>query len=512
MDRDESKRGKHMPDNLPFADDRIMPPPPKSSGLQGAFHIKSARYPWQKATSASLSMGLSLLVGWILGHMEWGLLTTMGAFTALYVHNEPYFQRALKLALVAAGLAASFGIGTLSAGSVWSMALALGVVSAVATFLCGAWKVPSPSAYFFILVCAVGTGLPIDPTSAPLRAGLALLGGGIAWFISMSGWLVNAHGPETSAVANAYRALGVFLSTIGNPENDAARHNATLALRSAEDAVMAGELRWRSTEDAHRLFLLIQKANALFLAGIAFSVEKVPISPALAATVRALADTVSNPDRAAFLTVPHPTVSTQPRERLFSVLSEAVDIARTTTTPLGGDIHIVRPSVLTVVNSTFSRHSVVLPATLRIGIAVVVATLIAAGLGNQHPYWVPLTVACVLQGATVPATVQRTVQRAIGTSLGVLLGGGILAVQPRLGMMVVIAMVLQLVVELIIVRNYAIAVVFITPIPLVLAEMGQRGMSPEAIVQARLFDTLLGCTLGLAAALSVRHPSSSVRV
>lgn len=332
--------------------------------IKGTFHFRSAQHPWGKAARAALSMGACVLIGVVLGHVAWGLMATVGGFASLYVNSESYEQRAVKLVLVSLGLAASMALGTWFAGNIWTLAFALSFVSMSATWVAGAFSLPPPGGYFFILVCALGTGLPLDPSQAPMRFGLALLGGGVAWVISMSGWLFR---------------------------------------RKAEK--VAAKNWWHD--------------------------------------------------------------------------SLRMAIARTR-----------------------DRTTGVIPAIIRIGIAVLAATFIAFLLGNPRPYWVPLTCASVLQGATVTATIQRTFQRAAGTALGVLVGGAVLWIQPSIVWVILSLMAFQWVTEILIVRNYGLAVIFITPMPLLLAETGFPGLHPTFLVQARLVDTLLGCAIGVTAALA----------
>ncbi|GMA61713.1 FUSC family protein [Alicyclobacillus fastidiosus] len=491
---------------------RELPPPPTRAGIRGAFQIRTVPYPWRRATRAAISMGLTVTVGALVGNLSWALITSMGAFTAIYAGAEPYAQRAVKCASVAVGLSLALGIGTLLAGSVWGIAIALCVVCAGATFFCGAWRVPVPSAYFFILVGAVGTGMPVEPAAAPFRAALVLLGGAIAWLVSMAGWVVNAHGPETRAVGSAFRSVADFLASVGTPSNDAMRHQATIALRDALEAVTGGELRWRRTKEAYRLYLLVQEANALFLCGIQLTLENRPVSPLLAQAVRTLGARVGRTEESAPIEIPTITYDTEVRRRMAKHLEAAVGIAvGSTPIPDGGEVPEGR-SLGNELRGAFRKESLVRPATMRIGVAVVVSTLVAWALGNPRPYWVPLTCACVLQGATMVASVHRTVQRALGTTVGVLIAGGILALKPPLVLVVAAIVVLQLIVELLIVRNYGLAVVFITPLPILLIELGHAQMSVAALIEARFFDTMVGCALGLLASLLLWRRASSSRV
>ena len=59
-------------------------------------------------------------------------------------------------------------------------------------------------------------------------------------------------------------------------------------------------------------------------------------------------------------------------------------------------------------------------------------------------------------------------------------------------------MVLAFVTEMLVVRHYGLAMIFVTPLTILLAEATQLGHeTPAALLQARLFDTLLGSVVGL---------------
>ncbi|MEN1927759.1 FUSC family protein [Luteimonas sp. MJ250] len=58
-------------------------------------------------------------------------------------------------------------------------------------------------------------------------------------------------------------------------------------------------------------------------------------------------------------------------------------------------------------------------------------------------------------------------------------------------------MALQFVVEMLVVRNYALAVVFITSAALLLASGGQLIEAPGPFVLARGVDTAIGCAIAL---------------
>ena len=68
-------------------------------------------------------------------------------------------------------------------------------------------------------------------------------------------------------------------------------------------------------------------------------------------------------------------------------------------------------------------------------------------------------------------------------------------------------MALTFIVETSVVRHYAFAAVFITPLTILLADAAAvRHGSPRALMVARLLDTVLGCVVGLAGGVALHSP------
>lgn len=91
----------------------------------------------------------------------------------------------------------------------------------------------------------------------------------------------------------------------------------------------------------------------------------------------------------------------------------------------------------------------------------------------------------------------RALERLLGTWVGLLLAGAILLWHPQGLWLVLTLMLLQFVVEMLVVRHYALAVVFITGAALTLASGGHAVDAPGAYLLARGSDTLVGCVVAL---------------
>ncbi len=133
-----------------------------------------------------------------------------------------------------------------------------------------------------------------------------------------------------------------------------------------------------------------------------------------------------------------------------------------------------------------------------IGAFVAMALALAQALQLERPYWVPVSCLAVMQEMSLRAVWNKQLQRIAGTGIGVLLSMGLLALPLGHWGVALSMTVLTFLIETLVVRHYGLAVVFITPLTLLLAEAsGIGGNSPAIMLEARFFDTLLGCLFGL---------------
>ncbi len=131
-----------------------------SKTFKQAFVLKKNPFPWVKAFCAGLCAAIPVFIGLLLGNFEYGLTSGIGAFTFLYMFNQPFAQRAKKLFFVMIGLSLCVGLGTISAPYPFVATIMMGIIGALVIFIFGALKITGPSAVFFILCYAMATGMP----------------------------------------------------------------------------------------------------------------------------------------------------------------------------------------------------------------------------------------------------------------------------------------------------------------------------------------------------------------
>ena len=134
---------------------------------------------------------------------------------------------------------------------------------------------------------------------------------------------------------------------------------------------------------------------------------------------------------------------------------------------------------------------------LRVVAAVLVASLVSLPLGIPRGYWVVLTCVAVLQAShRVPLTIVRTVQRFLGTLVGVLVFVLLARLAPAGGWLVFLVSFLEFMIEVVVAKNYGLALLFITPLALTISSFNVAA-SPLGIAGVRIFDTLLGAVIAL---------------
>jgi hypothetical protein len=446
--------------------------------VTAALRVRPADAAWAFALRAGLAVAVPLAVLVAVGHTGWAPFATFGAFAALYGRDELYRRRAvvvgasalgLVVAVVAGGLAAlaspPAGLGA-SAGfaalaSPPAGVAAVAIVGGVATLFANRYRVGPPAGLMFAFATAVCAALPTTAGDLPRNAGLAAAAALVARLIVMSGALITPGAPRRLAVARALRAAAALHAAPDGPAGLRARHQAALAVERA----------WRAAAGDPLLEVLAAHAETELSGVHGHSAEA-------AAELRDLADRL--PRR-----TPTPAESAKISERHHALVL------------LRDRPHVPGPLG---------------PAAVRVAIGALVAGA-AAGLlthltGLGHPYWAAVSAVAVLQAASLRLSAQRALQRAGGTIVGLLIAGLAVAVPGGPWVLVAEIVAAQVVAELLVIRNYGLAMLAVTPLALLVGELGHRS-PPLDLIGDRLIQTVLGCVLGLATAALVTNRAAA---
>jgi len=147
----------------------------------------------------------------------------------------------------------------------------------------------------------------------------------------------------------------------------------------------------------------------------------------------------------------------------------------------------------------------VLPCSLGVFLAGTIATTSDIG----RPYWAMVSAVVPLVAVDFRHQVVRGLHRVVGTFAGLVVAAGLLALD--LGGLAVILVValLQAVAELLVGRNYALALVAITPLALLMVHLAAPVPTSELLAD-RGVETVIGVGVGVLVGYvtRVRYPRS----
>lgn len=406
---------------------------------------------WKFAVRAGICMSVPVLVGWAVGDTAAGLIAIIGGFTSLYGSGRPYRNRAGHLAGIALSFGVAVSLGDWAAAIPWLGLLTITFIAMVAVLVCHALAIGPPGAFMFVLGCAAGTAA-VATDLPPWQIGLLVLGGGaFSWLVHMVGALWEPRGPETRTVAAARTAVGRYLDSHDSVD----RHQAARALHQSWTTLV-------NFQPAGRRDATLDRLRA----------ENLHLHRVFGAAVTA----DEHPGRA------HPDLEG----------GSDAELAQGFRLPLG------RPGNATLLHRALTPGSESMRLSVRVGVAVALSGLAALVFIADHSYWAMAAAVLVLyQGFDWTRTVQRGAERMVGTLIGLGLAAAILTWQPQGWWLVGVIAALQFVIEMFVVRNYTIAVIFITPLALTIAAGGRQVPDLPHFLLTRGLDTVIGCVVAL---------------
>lgn len=128
---------------------------------------------------------------------------------------------------------------------------------------------------------------------------------------------------------------------------------------------------------------------------------------------------------------------------------------------------------------------------LRTSVVVLLAGAIPTALSVDYPYWSMVAAAASVSGLDITSRFVRAGHRLVGTIVGVGVAGAIFLVAPPPLITIVIVCLLQVAAELFVVRNYGLALVFVTPLALVMVALSHPH-DVTTLLRYRVIETAIG--------------------
>lgn len=131
---------------------------------------------WQMPLAAALSSGLPLVAGAFFGHIEHGLVGSIGGLVFLYLPVTPLSHRMVVLMACAFGMLACYALGLASQLVPPLVLPTLVCITILVTMMCRLYNVGPPGSLFFVMVAAIGAYSPVAVPEWPRMVGLFALG------------------------------------------------------------------------------------------------------------------------------------------------------------------------------------------------------------------------------------------------------------------------------------------------------------------------------------------------
>ena len=129
-------------------------------------------------------------------------------------------------------------------------------------------------------------------------------------------------------------------------------------------------------------------------------------------------------------------------------------------------------------------------------VAALAAGTIATLVGLGHNYWAMVAAVAPIAGPSLTLRIKKGVHRILGTFAGVVAAGLLLAPHPAPWVLVLMVIVLQFAAEMFVLRHYALALIFITPLALIMTELAAP-TNPEELMVDRALQTAIGALVGI---------------
>lgn len=133
---------------------------------------------------------------------------------------------------------------------------------------------------------------------------------------------------------------------------------------------------------------------------------------------------------------------------------------------------------------------------LRCGLGVLVAGSLTTAIGIGHPYWAMVSALVPMAARTFRVQLVRGVHRIIGTGLGLLTTALLLSLQLHGLALIAVIAALQVGAELLVGRNYAVALITVTPLALLMVHM-LAPIPAGTLLFDRGVETVIGAVTGV---------------
>ncbi|MFD3589456.1 FUSC family protein [Streptomyces sp. NPDC058683] len=473
--------------------------PPQPRLVKPLFTFKPVWLPGQAAVAAA-AVTITLAGVWSVYNAGSAVMSLAGAITVLFARGEPYVHRARTV------IGFALLIMIMSAGALWVadsrwMLLALLTVTAgLAAAATEIMRTPVPGPALLLVPTTIVVGVPLaHPGQLWHRIVMMGVGAAVALVVTLAPWLLSRQGPEHRAVLAAYRAIAEAIRSAGSTQFGAARSTAWAAVERAQNALaMAHRVPGRNTEKVRRLCALSDHTPRLLHAVELTALQEGTLLPAqLLECARAL-PTAAGRIAAGKAVAAHPSKPASVDPVVQTLAREMAAVLGSAAFKAVGELRRTDPARLVKSPPFRSLRRREWALVARVTSLTLITGAITILIGLDRWYWAPVCAVATLWGSHTWMTWYRAVQRGLATVVGGFVGMAFL--QPHLAFPVVIVIVgaLFFLAELSFPRNYGLAMLFVTPMVLLMIHSASPvPLDAAALSWDRIATTLVGCACGV---------------
>ncbi|PTJ74537.1 hypothetical protein BUZ59_11655, partial [Staphylococcus kloosii] len=171
-----------------------------------------------KGTRQAILMFIPLIIGYLMGQLQIGLLMATGTLAHIYVFGGSARSKLRIVLYSTIGLSIAMVLGSLTVTQPLMFGMLLLVVTVVPYFIFSALNIPGPSSTFFIVAFSLPINLPVAPEEALMRGITMFAGGLLATLVVIVNILISKESAEFKAVKNEYSIIKQLIAQFNDEQ------------------------------------------------------------------------------------------------------------------------------------------------------------------------------------------------------------------------------------------------------------------------------------------------------
>ena len=154
--------------------------------LIGLFSLQKSDRTWELPLTAALATGLPVFLAIYLGHIEYGLISSLGGMIFLYTPTSTLlYHRFWTMICATGGISFCYLVGLLSHSLEYSLIIVFTLMTFAILLICRFFRLGPPGGLFFIIALSIGTNTNVAISQIPFNVGMMVLGALFASLLAM---------------------------------------------------------------------------------------------------------------------------------------------------------------------------------------------------------------------------------------------------------------------------------------------------------------------------------------